>query len=78
MYGVIYIVFNVIWCYVGWEQKLLYEVLDWDNKPLVACIYGAVSILVLSPLFALLHLVVYRYQRLHNLLGLVLHLLCWL
>ena len=60
MYGVVYVVFNIIWYYVGWREKLLYEVLDWDNKPLVACIYGAVCILVLCPLFALLHLFVYR------------------
>eukprot|EP00752_Nemacystus_decipiens_P006380 g5752.t1 len=67
MYGVFYIVFNIIWYYFGWREKLLYEVLDWDNKPLVACIYGAVCILILCPLFSLVHLVVYRRrERLHN------------
>lgn len=60
-YGVFYVVFNIIWYYVGWREKLLYEVLDWDNKPLVACIYAGVCILVLCPLFSLLHLFVYRY-----------------
>lgn len=62
MYGVFYVVFNIIWYYVGWRERVLYEVLDWDNKPLTACIYGAVSILVLCPLFSLVHLFVYRYR----------------
>ncbi|CAM9276449.1 unnamed protein product [Hapterophycus canaliculatus] len=60
LYGVFYIIFNLIWYYEGWEQKVLYKVLDWDNDPLTACIYGAVCILVLVPLFCYLHLVIYR------------------
>lgn len=59
--GVVYIGFNIVWYYVGWQENILYEVLDWDNKPLVACIYGAVCVMVLSPLFSLLHLFLYRY-----------------
>eukprot|EP00903_Cladosiphon_okamuranus_P012549 g11751.t1 len=67
VYGVFYVVFNLIWYHVGWRERLLYEVMDWGNKPLTACIYGAVCILVLCPLFALVHLFVYRHrERLHN------------
>lgn len=60
LYGVFYILFNITWYYEGWEQNMLYKVLDWDNKPLTACIYGAVSILVLAPLSSFLHLAIYR------------------
>ncbi|CAM9363706.1 unnamed protein product [Scytosiphon promiscuus] len=61
LYGVFYVLFNITWYYEGWQEKMLYKVLDWDNKPLTACIYGAVCILVLVPLFGFLHLIIHRY-----------------
>jgi len=68
-YGVFYVLFNVIWYYEGWKNKLLYEVLDWDNKPLVACIYSIGSVVILIPLFALVHSFIYRWERSQQKLG---------
>lgn len=55
-----YVLFNILWYYEGWKENLLYEVLDWENKPLVACIYSIGSVFILIPLFSLVHLFVYR------------------
>lgn len=61
VFGVIYIIFNVVWYYLAPnEDRLIYSILDWSNNTLVACIYGVVCILVLAPFFALLHFGVYR------------------
>lgn len=59
-FGVLYVLFNLIWYYEGWEEKVLYAVLDWENKTLVACIYSIGSVVILVPLFGLLHLFIYR------------------
>lgn len=59
-YGLVYVLFTILWYYEGWEEKLLYKVLDWEIKPVVACIYSLGSILVLTPLFGLLHLFICR------------------
>lgn len=61
VYGVIYLTFNIVWYYVApREDRLIYAILDWENNPLMACIYGLGSILVLAPLFGVLHIRVYR------------------
>lgn len=61
VYGVMYLAFNVGWYYLApREDRLIYEILDWENKPLAACIYGLGCILVLGPLFGALHFGVYR------------------
>lgn len=60
-FGVIYLVFSIGWYYIApKEDRLLYSVLDWGNETLVACIYAVLCMLVLAPLFALLHFGVYR------------------
>lgn len=61
IYGTIYLAFNVGWYYLApREERLIYAILDWENKPLVACIYCLGCILILAPLFAVVHLGVYR------------------
>lgn len=60
-YGVVYILFNIGWYYLApEEEKLLYDIMDWENRPLVAFIYAVVCILILAPLFSFLHLHIYR------------------
>jgi len=61
VYGVVYILFNIGWYYLAPEkEKLLYDIMDWEKRTLVACIYGVVCIVILAPLFSLLHLHIYR------------------
>lgn len=61
VYGVAYIAFNVLWFfYAPEENRLLYDIMDWKRKTLVACFYGTVCVLILAPLFSLLHLYIYR------------------
>lgn len=61
VYGAIYIAFNVGWYYLApREDRLIYAILDWDENPLVACIYALGCVLVLGPLFGVLHYGVYR------------------
>ena len=61
IYGVAYVAFNLLWfCYAPEKDRLLYDIMDWKRKTLVACFYGVVCILVLAPLFSLLHLHIYR------------------
>ena len=61
VYGVIYLLFNVGWYYLApKEDRQIYVILDWENKPLVACIYGLGLLFIGAPLFAVLHCGVYR------------------
>ena len=61
VYGGLYIAFNVGWYYLApREDRLIYVILDWDKKPLVACIYALGCVLVLGPMFGVLHYGVYR------------------
>ncbi|CAM9875004.1 unnamed protein product, partial [Scytosiphon promiscuus] len=63
-YGVIYLVFSILWFYTAPEaEKYLYEeFLDWENNRVNACITGAAAIGVLAPLAASVHFFVYRYR----------------
>eukprot|EP00752_Nemacystus_decipiens_P006381 g5753.t1 len=64
IYGVVYVTFNLLWfCYAPEKDRLLYDVMDWKRKTLVACVYGIVCILILAPLFSLLHLYIYRHRE---------------
>ena len=61
IYGAIYIAFNVGWYYLApREERLIYFILDWDEKPLVASIYALGCVLVLGPILGVLHYGVYR------------------
>lgn len=60
-YGAAYLVFNILWYYLApKDDRLIYEIIDWNNKPLVACIYGLGSLLIAAPLFTWLHYGVFR------------------
>lgn len=60
-FGLIYIVFSIGWYYLApKEDRLIYVIIDWGDNTLGACIYGIVCILVLGPLFGLLHVGIYR------------------
>lgn len=55
-------VFSIFWFYLAPEEdKYLYEeVLDWDQNRKQACIWAGVSLAVLVPLAALVHLALYK------------------
>lgn len=55
VHGAIYTAFNVGWYYLApREDRLIYFILGWDDKPLAACIYALGRALVLGPLFGVL------------------------
>lgn len=61
IYGVAYVTFNLLWfCYAPEKDRLLYDIMDWKRKTLLASLYGIVCILILAPLFSVVHLYIYR------------------
>lgn len=62
IYGFMYFVFNIAWYYATpkQEDRLIYHILDWEAKTSTACLYFAMAIFILVPLFAFLHLLAYR------------------
>ena len=61
VYGVCFVVWTIVW-YVSAPQRdrLIYDVLDWQGGILAACLYSLATLAVLTPLFALLHLYLFR------------------
>lgn len=59
--GTIYVIFNITYyCLAPLGEKLIYYILDWGRKPLVAVAYSALTLFVLVPVFTALHYGIYR------------------
>lgn len=61
MFGVVYVVFNVIFFYTGpTDEKVIYDILDWGGDPGKASAFVVVILVVLVPLFGLAHFGVFK------------------
>lgn len=61
LYGVIYVAFNIIFYYSSSEDdRVIYDILDWGEGTATAIAYTVGILGVLLPLFAFLHLGVFR------------------
>lgn len=56
VWGLAYVTFNVIWYYTAPEDtRLIYPIFDWEHETLKAAVYSLASLLILTPLLAVLH-----------------------
>lgn len=61
LFGALYITFNIIFYFTApKEDRLLYDILNWEEEPAAAVIYTVVILLVLLPMFSAIHLGVFR------------------
>lgn len=62
LFGALYITFNIIFYFTAPEEdRLLYSILDWEEEPVGAIIYTVIILGVLIPIFAVIHLGVFRW-----------------
>lgn len=61
IYGVTYIVFNILW-YVGasGDDRVIYKTMDWGEDIGEASLFAVIVVFVLVPLFGLVHYGVFR------------------
>lgn len=56
IFGVAYLLFDILWdVFTPGSKGVIYAILDWDNAPVLAVLYAAVALVILVPLFVLLH-----------------------
>lgn len=62
IWGLAYVAFNATWYYTAPKNtRLIYPIFDWEHQTLKAVAYSLVSLLILTPMIALLHVGICRY-----------------
>lgn len=61
LFAMAYLIFNISYYYIEpYGSKLIYYILDWGRNPGLAVAYSLGTLLVLIPLFALVHYGLFR------------------
>lgn len=61
LFSLVYVIFNIAYYFSAPRgEKIIYYILDWGRKPGLACAYTLVTLLVLVPLFDLVHYGLFR------------------